>query len=102
MVTLPKSIVRNFRLRSRNPEKKPYLNPNRFRSIACHVRYGRGSKYTGRGIGVHVKPTGELLKLAVGDAFEIGTVQGFVVLINDGKVVMEVNGEEKEFRRPET
>ena len=76
------------------PEPEPECDPSLATYVTGVVRNTQGVELAF----VHVKPTGELLKLAVGDAFEIGTVQGFVVLINDGKVVMEVNGEEKEFR----
>ena len=76
------------------PEPEPEFDPSLATYVTGVVRNTQGVELAF----VHVKPTGELLKLAVGDAFEIGTVQGFVVLINNGKVVMEVNGEEKEFR----
>ena len=76
------------------PEPEPEFDPSLATYITGVVRNTQGVELAF----VHVKPTGELLKLAVGEAFEIGTVQGFVVLINDGKVVMEINGEEKEFR----
>lgn len=75
-------------------EPEPEFDPSLATYITGVVRNTQGVEQ----VFIHVKPTGELLRLAVGEAFEIGTIQGIVVLISEGKAVLEVNGEEQEFR----
>ena len=89
-----------FDIEIEEPEEEPVeepaepFDPSTATYITGVVRDTQGIEQ----VFVHVKPTGELLKLKVGDAFEVGTVEGVVVLISEGKAMLEIDGEQREFR----
>lgn len=51
-----------------------------------------------RQVFIDIKPLGETLRLGEGETFEVGTVKGRVVSLENGRAVLEIDGEERTFR----
>ena len=74
--------------------EEPEFDPSSATYITAVVRNIQGIQQ----VFIHIKPTGEMLKLEVGQDFEVGSVTGSVVDLDQGKAILMVNGEPVEFR----
>lgn len=71
----------------------PRVTPKFDPAVATYISAIVGDKDGVTRVWIDVKPTGQLLKLAVGDSFEVGTVKGTVKEIRRRSVILDVNNE---------